>query len=304
MQCVCHPAVAILPEPLAQTMPMTRHDAAWHDKQYNNRARVADHERFLSRWPQASALARSELAGSLDIAFGDMPGERLDVFAAAKPGAPVLVFIHGGYWRSLDKSDFSFVAPIFVQAGATVVVPNYDLCPAVSIETIALQCARALAWVWRNVALRGGDPSRIVVVGHSAGGHLAALLLACRWKLVGDDLPLRLVAGAMAISGLYDLEPLRHTPFLQADLKLTPTQVRRLSPAYFARPRGPLFAVVGGDESDEFIRQNRLIRDQWGPSSVPVCETVTGRHHFDIVNDLVDPACRTHARALQLLGLA
>ncbi len=285
---------------------MPLHNSAWHDAQYNNRARVADHARILARWPAESALARSALAGQIDVAFGDMPGQRLDVFAAARPGAPIMVFIHGGYWRSLDKADFSFVAPPFVQAGATVVVPNYDLCPAVTVETIALQSAQALAWVWRHLAAPGQGaeaPARVMLVGHSAGAHLAAMLLACRWKLLGEDLPLRLLSGALAISGLYDLEPLRHTPFLQADLRLTPAQVRRLSPAFFPRPRGPLLAMAGGDESPEFIRQNQLIRDQWGPSTVPMCELLPGRNHFDVLDDLVDPAGRSHALALRLLGL-
>ena len=184
-----------------------------------------------------------------------------------------------------------------------MVVPNYGLCPAVGIEDIALQTARALAWTWREVASYGGDPSRIVVAGHSAGGHLAAMLLACRWKMLGDDLPQRVVKAAVSISGLFDLEPVRLTPFLQADLRLTPPQVRRLSPAFFARPRGPVHALVGGDESAEFIRQNQLIRDQWGPSSVPVCEALPGLNHFSVLQDLVDPEGRAHSLTRGLLGL-
>ncbi len=283
---------------------MTREDPAWLEEQYDNRARVKDHARHFARWAEASAAARSQLGGQLEVAYGADPGERLDVFAAAAPGSPVLVFIHGGWWRSLDKSDHSFVAPAFVRAGACVVVPNYGLCPRVTIETIAVQSARALAWVWRNAARYGGDPARIVVVGHSAGGHLAAMLLSCRWKTVGDDLPLRLLVGAASLSGLFDLEPLRHAPFWQADLKLTPAGVRRLSPAFFPRPRGPLYALVGGEESEEFIRQNQLIRDQWGPTTVPVCEILAGRNHFEVVNDLIDPGRRVHRLALELLGLA
>jgi arylformamidase len=215
----------------------------------------------------------------------------------------VLVFIHGGYWRSLDKADHSFIAPAFVEAGATVVVPNYALCPAVTIETIALQMTHALAWVWRNPGVHTGDPNRIAVAGHSAGGHLAAMMLCCRWKDVGDDLPPRLVSGALSISGLYDLEPIRNTPFLQNDLKLTPQAVKRLSPAFFPRPRGTLYTVAGLNESDEFLRQNQLIRDQWGPTSVPVCETVPGRNHLDVLHDLADPQGRLHDLALRLLGL-
>lgn len=278
-------------------------DPAWLDAQYNNRERVPQTAQILARWAESSKLARERLQGKLDIRYGDQPGEALDVFPAARAGAPVLVFIHGGYWRTLDKADQSFIAPAFVEAGATVVVPNYALCPSVTIETIALQMTRALAWVWRNPGVHSGDPNRIAIAGHSAGGHLAAMLLSCRWKEVGDDLPLRLLQGALSISGLYDLEPIRLTPFLQADLQLTPQSVKRLSPAFFPRPRGTLYAVAGLDESDEFLRQNQLIRDQWGPTSVPVCETVVGRDHFTVLHDLADPACRLHELALRLLGL-
>jgi arylformamidase len=283
--------------------PMSLTDPAWLDVQYNNRARIPEHPQIFARWAESSKLAREKLKSTLDVRYGDQPGETLDVFPAAQAGAPVLVFIHGGYWRSLDKSDHSFLAPAFVEAGATVVVPNYALCPKVTIETIALQMTRALAWVWRNPAVHTGDPNRIAVAGHSAGGHLAAMMLSCRWKDVGDDLPPKLVPGALSISGLYDLEPIRNTPFLQQDLQLTPQAVRRLSPAFFPRPRGTLYTLAGINESDEFLRQNQLIRDQWGPTTVPVCETVPGRNHLDVLHELADPQARLHELALRLLGL-
>ena len=282
---------------------MSLHDAAWYDSQYNNRQRVADSAAHLTRWAEASALARGQMTVVLDQPYGESPAERLDVFPARAPGSPVLVFIHGGYWRALDKSDHSFIAPAFVDAGAMVVVPNYGLCPQVGIDDIALQCARALAWTWQHAERFGGDPNRIVVAGHSAGGHLAAMLLTCRWPQLQADLPRRLLSGALSLSGVFDLEPMRQTPFLQADLRLTPPLVRRLSPAFFPRPVGPLHALAGADESEEFIRQNQLIRDQWGPTSVPVCETLPGRHHFSVLTDLVDPAGRAHALTLGLLGL-
>lgn len=284
-------------------MAMQQHDEAWYAAQYDNRARVLEHPAILARWAEASKLARDGLAGALDQPYGPSAAERLDVFAADQPGSPVLVFIHGGWWRALDKAEHSFIAPVFIKAGAMVVVPNYGLCPAVTVEDIALQVANALAWTWRHAAEHGGDPSRIVVAGHLAGGHLAAMLLACRWKTLDEALPQRLVSGALSISGVYDLEPLRQSPRLQPDLKLSPASVRRLSPAFFPRPRGPLYAVVGGQESDEHLRQNRLIRDQWGPSTVPVCETAVGKNHFDVLHELVDPQARLHALALRLLGL-
>jgi arylformamidase len=280
-------------------------DPAWLDAQYNNRARVADSAAQLAGWAEASQRSRDGSPRKrLDLRYGQAPGETLDIFPAAVPDAPVLLYIHGGYWRSLGKSDFSFVAPSFVADGAMVVVPDYALCPAVTIEDIALQMVKAVAWTWRHASEYGGDPQRLAVAGHSAGGHLAAMLMSCRWRQVADDLPLQPLTGALAISGLYDLEPLRHTEFLQTDLRLTPAQVTRLSPAFFPRPKsGKLHAVVGADESDEFLRHNQLIRDQWGPTAVPVCETVPGKNHFTILESLADPKGRLHDLALRLLEL-
>ena len=282
----------------------SRHDPAWLEAQYNNRTRVPDHAAVLSSWAEASALARRESTAHLDVVYGQADSDRLDIFPAAQPDAPVLVFVHGGYWRALDKSDFSFVAPAFNAQGATVVVPNYALCPAVTVEQIVLQVAQAVVWTWRNVSRFGGDPSRLALVGHSAGGHLSTMLLSCRWKELSDQMPLQPLAGALSISGLYDLEPIRHTPFLQSDLRLTPAAVARLSPAFFPRPKAcRLYATVGLDESDEFLRQNLLIREVWGPTAVPVCETIPASNHFTVLNSLVDPAGRLHDLALRLLGI-
>ena len=280
-------------------------DPAWLDAQYNNRVRVADSMAQLAKWAEASALARERSPNKmLDVRYGDGPSETLDVFPATAPDAPVLIYVHGGYWRALDKSDFSFVAPSFVADGAMVVLPNYALCPAVSVEDIALQMVKAVAWTWHHARAHGGNPARIALVGHSAGAHLAAMLLSCRWKQVDEALPLQPLAGALGISGLYDLEPIRHTEFLQTDLKLTSAQVNRVSPAFFPRPKaGKLYAVVGADESDEFIRHNQLIRDQWGPTAVPVCETVPGKNHFTVLESLADPQGRLHDLALRLLEL-
>jgi arylformamidase len=284
---------------------MPRLDPAWLDEQYDNRARIPEHPQIFEHWRCASHLARDKLSCRLDLAYGDGVSEVLDVFPSKGRGrAPVLVFIHGGWWRSLDKRDHSFIAPAFVDAGATVVVPNYALCPAVTIETIALQMARALVWTYRNVALHGGDPQRIVVAGHSAGAHLAAMLLCCDWRALGSDLPAHVVRSALSISGVFDLEPLRQTPFLKPDLRLTTGAVRRLSPAGFPAPKGRLVAVVGENESAELQRQTRLIQTCWGRQAVPVCETVTGANHFDVLHALVDSGSRLHAHALSLLGLA
>ncbi len=290
---------------------MTQASPAWYDQQYNNRARIPEHPAILQQWADTSADARARLRCVLDVPYSrrgiDDAAERLDIFLPTRPSAapaPVLVYLHGGYWRALDKRDQSFIAAPFVAAGAVVVLPNYSLCPTVSVQDIVLQTVQAVAWVARNIGEHGGDARRLVVAGHSAGGHLAAMMLACRWPDVGRDLPPDLVRKALSVSGVFDLEPLRHVAFLADDLKLTRRSAARVSPAHMPAPSGRLWAVVGADESEEFVRQNKLIRAAWGARTVPVCESLPNRHHMNVLADLVDPQARLHALAHQLLGVA
>jgi arylformamidase len=278
-------------------------DGQWFDRMYNNRDLVPEHAEHFRRWAAASAEAVRTQPRELDLRYGGGPNEHLDIFPAAQHDAPVLFFIHGGYWRSMDKREHSFIAPAFTREGVCVVVPNYALCPAVTIPQITMQMVQALAWTWRNIARRGGDPGRITVAGHSAGGHLAAMMLSCLWPVFARDLPADLVKNALSISGLHELEPMMHTPFLQPSLRLTPRQVRDASPARLPPPsQGTLFAVAGGDESAEFLRQIQLIRDAWGESRVPVCESLPGLNHFSMLEALVQPGHRLNRLAMQLLA--
>lgn len=284
--------------------PMSKHDADWLEAMYNNRARVPEHAEHFRRWAARSADAMRSNPREMDIRYGGGPRQHLDVFPTSQPDAPVIVFIHGGWWRSLDKRDHSFIAPSLTKEGACVVLPNYALAPAVTIPQIAMQMVEALAWTWRNIARHGGDPSRITVIGHSAGGHLAAMMLSCLWQVYDPRLPADLCKGALSISGLYDLEPIMHTPFLQESLKLTPQQVRQASPALFPPPaQGRLYTVAGALESEEFLRNNQLIRKAWGAQKVPVCEELPGLNHFSVVEALADPAHRLHELATELAGL-
>ena len=285
---------------------MTQPTPAWLDSMYNNRALVPDHARYFERWAQASVDARRQHPCTLDVAYGPSEGQKLDVFPTDAANAPVLVFIHGGYWRSLDKADHSFVAPAFTREGACVVIPNYSLCPAVTIPEITMQMVSAVAWVYRNIAQYGGNNARISVVGHSAGGHLAAMMLACNWPAYAADLPKAVVRNALSISGLFDLQPLQRTPFLKASLRLTDIDAIRASPALLPRPAtGVLHAVAGGDESPEFLRQNPLIQKLWGKKIVPVCKDLPGLNHFSVLDALADKAHALHTDAIGLLkGIA
>ncbi len=274
------------------------------DHQYNARAAIPDHPQIFERWRAESRAARDELRCEADYYFGPSPAETLDLYPAAAPNAPLLVFIHGGYWRSLDKQDFSFLAPAFVRAGVAVAMPNYGLAPATSIEEMVRQMLRAMAWLYRHLPQLGIDRRRIVVAGHSAGAHLAAMMLAADWPLMAADLTRNLLRGAVCISGLYDLQPLVRTPFLQADLRLDDATARRVSPVSYRPGHSiPLITAAGGDESDEFLRQNRLIGEAW-PQCFRHDLPLPGRHHLASVEALGDPRHALFQATLRLLGAA
>jgi arylformamidase len=273
-----------------------------YDRMYNNRAWVPDFANHLQHWTEQSKAARNQLRGLTDISYGDGPNENLDIFPANLAHAPVMVFLHGGYWRALDKSDQSFIAPSFTREGVCVVVPNYALCPRVTIPDIVMQMVKALTWVWRYISEWGGDPSRIHVVGHSAGGHLAAMMMACQWQRYADDLPADLVKSGLSVSGLFELESVMRSPMLQSDLRLDEAQVLRCSPAWMPTPaQGSFWSVVGALESDEFIRQHVLIQQAWGKACVPVCEALPGLHHFNVLSALAESGSYLNRLALRFL---
>jgi arylformamidase len=176
------------------------------ERGYNNRAAVPDHPRWLAHYPKASAEARALLAPNVDLRYGLGPKETLDLFLPPGRANGTFVFWHGGYWRALDKSDFSFVAVPFVAHGHAVAVVNYDLCPDVSIATIVEESRRAIAWLVREGASHGADPGKIVAGGHSAGGHIVAMLFATDWS--GHGISRDPIAGGLSLSGVHDLAPM------------------------------------------------------------------------------------------------
>jgi arylformamidase len=214
-----------------------------------------------------------------------------------------MMFIHGGYWRSLDKSDHSFLAPAWVDAGVSLAVVNYDLCPRVSMETIVQQMLRASRWLWLHAEEYGMDQDRLYVAGHSAGGHLTAMMMCALWPVFDRALPKDLWKGALAVSGLYDLRPLLQVDFLQPDLRLDEQSALRLSPAFLpAATRAPVMTCAGGRESSEFRRQNGLLGERWraafaGDIAMP------DANHFSVLDGLADQKSALFAGARRLMKL-
>jgi arylformamidase len=269
------------------------------ERGYNLRAAVAEHPRWFERYAAASADARARFAPHLDLRYGPGPKETLDLFVPAGPARGTLVFLHGGYWRALDKSDFSYVAPVFLAHDLAVAVVNYDLCPDVTVAAIVDECRRALAWLVREGGRLGARVDRLVLAGHSAGGHLTAMLFATDWTAAG--LPEPRIAGGVSLSGVHDLEPIVRFSF-NADIRLDEREAARLSPVRL-RPRtaAPLLLAVGADETSEFIRQTRLLWDAW-PASRPPGDVapliVPARHHFSVVADFGEPGSELVGRTL------
>jgi arylformamidase len=260
------------------------------DLEYNPRIGVADVAGIFARWQNDSREARERLTCKLDLRYGAAPAETLDFFPAPGPNRPVLIFVHGGYWRALDKRDFSSIAPAYVAAGFSVAVPNYGLAPATALTEIVAQVRRACVWLYRNASDLGVDPLHIVCSGHSAGGHLTAMMLATDWTRIASDLPTRLLSGAVAVSGLFDLDPVARAPFLRDDLRLDASLVRQLSPAVLPLHNNvPLLLAVGALETAEFHRQSQLIASHWPLACRAPLLDLPGCNHFSACEALAAP---------------
>lgn len=260
-------------------------DRAALDQAYNARDSVPDYPAELQRYANLSAAARVLLESSLDIEYDPASGNALDWFAGA-PGGPVLLWIHGGYWRALSKSDQSLIAPALVKAGIHVAVMDYSLAPAVTLDEIVRQVRAATAFVTATAADHGADPARVFAAGHSAGGHLVGMLLA-------EPNALR---GGIVLSGLFDLEPIRLS-YINDWLGLDAAAARRLSPLHHIPASGPaLLASYGGLESGEFRWQSETYAAAWQQAGHRAALAAqSSRHHFDLVvgfGDPADPLCR------------
>jgi arylformamidase len=265
-----------------------------YEVEYNNRARIPEHPALFAGWARDAAAYRERHAPRV-IAYGAGARNQIDFFAG-EGGGPIVVFIHGGYWQAFDASSFSHLAGGLNAHGIGVAIPSYDLCPDVSVDQIIRQMRMAV----RELA-RAGQP--LVVSGHSAGGHLAACLLATDWPAYDASLPQNLVLAAYSISGLFDLGPLVETSINKA-LHLDPATARTASPLFSVAPtRGSLDAVVGEKESAEYFRQSSTIVDAWGATGLATrFGTVPGANHITAIAPLADPDSPMVARLKQLAG--
>jgi arylformamidase len=271
-----------------------------YETEYNNRARVPEHPDIFARWTRDAESYRlkalEEKRADLGLVYGATPRQFIDLFLPAKAGdAPLALFVHGGYWRSLDPSLFSHMARGLNAHGIAVGVAGYDLCPTVSIARIIEEIRHACLFLWLRLN------RRMLVFGHSAGGHLAAAMVATDWKANYPKTPGDLVPAAYSISGVFDLTPLVAVS-MNEDLRLDAEEARKVSPLYWPAPKGHAFdAVVGALESSEFLRQSRTIADGWAKAGVVTrYQELAGMNHFTAADPLADPASAMVKRIVEL----
>ncbi len=276
--------------------------------QYSARSAVPEHPDIFARWARASAAYREAAAAAgrarLDLAYGPDARERIDLFLPKDLGpARLHVYFHGGYWQSMERSDFSFLAAALNAAGLAVAIVGYPLCPAVTLARIVSAERAAIAWL-ACAGIPNIRATPMHVAGHSTGGHLAAMLASTDWSGVEPRVPARPLGGIAPISGVFDLEPLVHTRINDA-LGLDRETARALSPLGAApQPGCRLNAFVGAHESAEFKRQSQALVDAWrarddNPAEV---QRVAGRNHFTVLDALYASGGPMVAAALAATG--
>ena len=255
--------------------------------QYNPRESVAEFPELSKRKAEQARQVRETAKSWLNISYGSSPRETLDIYAADKAGGPVLVYIHGGYWRSGTKEDNCNFVPAFTGHGATVVLVEYDLCPNVTVTDIVGQTRAAIAWIYKNIARYGGNPLQLYVSGHSAGGHLTAMALAHNWEKEG--LPRDCIKGAAVTSGVFDLEVVARIS-VQEQVRMTP-EIARVNDPLSHPPLVdcPVLVAVGGNEPKGWQQMSedyfRYCKQQGLKAEYLV---IPGANHYTVSEHLAD----------------
>lgn len=259
------------------------------DRQYNARATVPDFTRIFEGWKRRSKEVRKNAPIIEDVRYGAGVREVLDVFTAPKPDSPLVAFFHGGYWQALDKLAFHFVAERFIERGIAVALVNYPLAPAAPMDEIVESCRKAMVWLYRHAADISSSPNRIFVCGHSAGGHITAMLMATAWSRLEADLPIDLIRGGCALSGLFDLHPIRLS-YLNDKLAMDESTAQLNSPLYLSPACDrPVLVSVGAAESEEFHAQSKDFSSAWAEKGVPTnLMVIDGANHFSMLDQLTE----------------
>ena len=269
-----------------------KYDQAALDRQYNNRLHVPEFATYLDKWESLSSQTEKEGPVIKNIAYGKLPREQLDIYPSSQPFSKTLIFIHGGYWHKLDKASFQFIAKALGAYGVTTVLINYPLAPSVSIDQISASCREAVHWLYQNISAYNGDPGELYIAGHSAGGHLAVMLLATDWS--DFNLPSDVIKGVFAISGLYNLIPIRLSDINLVLNMDTETAVRNSPVQLLPASQCPLVIVVGSNETDEFLDQSKELYKCW-KERIPVeILQMQGFNHYSIVDTMLDTKSSLH----------
>lgn len=274
------------------------------DRQYNNRQAVPDFGAIVAHWEADSEAFRQRARSHQEVAYGSHPREMLDIFPAAQPDAPIQVFFHGGYWQAMDKRVFHFIAEGFIDWGATTVFVNYPLAPGATMDEIIQSCRQAILWLVRHGANYGGNVDRLYISGHSAGGHIVAMLMATAWPDLDLALPTEPIKGACAISGLFNLTPIRLS-YLNSVLGLDEAMAQRNSPVGLDPAcRCPLIVTVGEREPAEYQTQSEDLATAWSEKDLPVSQIqAPDADHFSILEQVIDPEARLNQAILKQMGL-
>ncbi|MEO5563594.1 MAG: alpha/beta hydrolase [Chitinophagaceae bacterium] len=280
-----------------------QYDRAALDLQFNNRVRVPDHAIHLGRCETMSRQTEKEYSFEKDIPYGNLDRERLDIYPSSQPHSKTLVFIHGGYWQRLDKSTFQFIAGAFHSYGITTVLITYPLGPAVSMDQIVLSCRGAIQWVNENISRYNGDPNQLYLAGHSAGGHLATMMMAADWCHSNKRFPVQMFKGVCAMSGLFNLLPIQLSE-INDGLNMSDQTVLCNSPVELHPVCScPLLLAVGEDESEEFRKQSEELYTCWKEHVPAQLIQLPGINHYSIVEAAADKNSSLHKAICSLMEL-